>query len=163
MGNAACAVADAGRMLESKLDVMVAAVVMFRRVSCSGWWTRWRIRWCAAARQRALCWGVLKRPVARSGSAGDHYQRCCNNARGCTLGTYLNVFLASRSAVEKAQVAVPSCRAVSLAFQLPATTMLFLPNETTFTTKTLCSNGTNLKFVNCTAGHNIQFFCSAVP
>lgn len=35
------------------------------------------------------------------------------------------------------------------------------PNETTFTTKTRCSKGTNLKFTACTAGQTIQFFVNA--
>lgn len=37
-----------------------------------------------------------------------------------------------------------------------------LPKETTFTTRTRCSNGTNLKFTACTAGQTIQFFANAV-
>lgn len=37
-----------------------------------------------------------------------------------------------------------------------------LPRETTLTTNTLCSSGTNLKLIACTHGQTIQFFCSAV-
>lgn len=37
-----------------------------------------------------------------------------------------------------------------------------IPNDTTLTTKTLCSSGTNLKLIACTHGQTIQFFCSAV-
>lgn len=37
------------------------------------------------------------------------------------------------------------------------------PKDTRFTTRTLCSSGTNLKFTNCTPGQTIQFFAKAVP
>lgn len=69
------------------------------------------------------------------------------------------------SAINIAQIAIPSCPFISLPYwshHLELNESKLSPKETTFTTRTLCCNGTNLKFTACTAGHNIQFLVKAV-
>lgn len=64
--------------------------------------------------------------------------------------------------IEKTQIAIPTQIATDQSAAVKNQSSIS-PKETRFTTRTLCSSGTNLKFTNCTPGQTIQFFAKAVP